>query len=347
MNINNLIAGTTYKNYKALCEALEMKTQTGNGRKAQFKELERHCKLVKSGHSITVIEIYEEALEKVENRGRSSVYGNMIQFLITDLLARTKKGHLSISRNKLLETVNMINENYGFCSQNVKSLSRYANIEEHIIYDFYNTSNNNFKSAIETTLNNLQDKRVLWYETIIKVRESGIHREATRDEKDIIWACEKEMLNELSYESVSQVRTSKHWGKFKKETAKLIRKQINIDFYYHAYNISINENYISKERDKLMELMLEDSKKDDIKNDLNATVIQHFMKNAENRHDKAFSPKKMGKHRLSEKYTIKIKKLIDLLIDDTQVSIYEPITKNNLTIAEEEIINKELEELFS
>lgn len=350
MLIDNLQEGLILKNHKTMCETLGIPFKNNtNSKKSQLNELQRYCKLVKSGHSITILEVYKNAKHKIENRGKSSVYGNLIQFLVTDLLATTKKGHLSVSRNKLLQTINMINVNYGWCSKNIKKLSQYSKVDEAVIYDFYNTSNSNFKNAIETALRNLEDKRVLWFETIIKVREAdtGTYRAATKQEKDIIWDCEKQILNELNYESVSQVRCSKHWNTFKAKTDQLLHSKTNIKFYYNAYNISINKKYIDTERDKLLDLVLEDSKRIEYKEELNTTVIKSLIRNAEKRHEKGFYSKKMSLYRLSDNYTDNIKKLIDLLIDDNQENLHDYINKEeNISVEMEEEIIARLDDLF-
>ena len=39
MNIENLVVGTTYKNWRVLCEALGVESKTGNSKPAQKKNL--------------------------------------------------------------------------------------------------------------------------------------------------------------------------------------------------------------------------------------------------------------------------------------------------------------------
>ena len=107
MKIENLKVGMTIKNYKLLCEVLEEKVSSGNTKKSQFKEWERYFKYHKSGNKFIIDEIYAEPKNKIDNRsdGNGTVYGNMIQDLIMDLLVQQKKEdkNITLSTCKLME----------------------------------------------------------------------------------------------------------------------------------------------------------------------------------------------------------------------------------------------------
>lgn len=349
MKIENISTGQIFKNYKELCLELEIEIKSSsNSKNAQFKELARYCKFSKSGHKFIIEEVYEKPLEKIENRGKSegsrnnnSVYGDMIQLLILDLLAQCKGGKVSISRGKLMLVINMINENYRPCGENVKKLAKYTEIEEAVIYDFYNTSNSNFKSAVETALSNLMDKRIIWYDSVTKVAEKDtrVHRIATDEEKENILETEKQILNELKYKQVSQVRCSRDWKLFKTKVKNLLNKQSEIEYYYLAYDIVVNKKYLEEERKELFDLLLEEIERDEYKGELNATVYFNLIENAEKRHKKGFTSGKMGKHRSKSEYVDNIKKLVTLLIDDTAGDICEHVMNIKLedtTISEED-----------
>jgi hypothetical protein len=168
MNINNISEGQIFKNYKELCLELgvEIKTST-NSKNALYKELTRYCKYNKVGHKIVIEEIYNRPLPKIDN---NSIYGNLIQLLISDLLAQCN-GHVSISRSKLMLALGIVNSNYSECRELVQKLSVYTGIDEKVIYDFYNTSTSSFKGVIDTALKSLMDKRVIMFNKIIKITE--------------------------------------------------------------------------------------------------------------------------------------------------------------------------------
>lgn len=360
MNINELYIGQEFKNYKELCLTLDMAIKSGSGsKKAQLKELECYCKLGQDGRKFIIEEIYDEPKQKEDNRGKSEgsrryIYGNLIQLLITDLLARCN-GEISISRGWLLRTIGMTNVNYNYCWANLSKFSKHVNMNENIIYDFYNSSNNNFKSAIESALKRLMDKRVIMYNTIIKVVENEGYshpRTATSLELKIIMTCETDILNQLGFEKISDVRTSKHWKLFKQKVSQYLNKETNIKFYYTAYDITINEDYIEQEKDALLKLVLGDVKREETMDELNNTVIEHVIVNAKNRQEEAmkFTSDKYKKYRTNENYLDDIEKLSKLLIDKNTYDFtfnVKDIKIDDFGTPYTFDINDELDDLFS
>jgi hypothetical protein len=326
LNINNLNVGMVIKNYKELCNVLEIEIKKGtDSKKGQLKELERYCKYVRSGHSFTIKEIYETPISKTDNRGKSlgsrknnTVYGELIQFLILDLLVQGKNnGHLSIGRNKLMKTIGMVNENYSYGHDNVNKISKYIDINENVVYDFYNTTNSNFKSTIDTALKNLYDKRIISYDTVTKVNERNKSnvRLATEHERSTILECEKLILQELGFDKVSEIRNSIFWNTFKYDVKKLIQSKLDIEYYFIAYDITINEKFILDERKHLLDFLLEDLKRKEYKDTLNGTIILKLLTNATKRYKTAFTSGKKYNFRLNKKYVDDIKRLINIVVD--------------------------------
>lgn len=73
MNISKLYKGQIIKNYKHLCETLEIEIKDGtNSKNAQFKELARYVDFERIGHKIIINDIYKIPLPKIEKRGGSN-----------------------------------------------------------------------------------------------------------------------------------------------------------------------------------------------------------------------------------------------------------------------------------
>jgi hypothetical protein len=315
---------------------------------AQFKELARYCKFNKIGHKIFIEEVYEIPLPKVDNRGKDSIYGNLIQLLITDLLAQCD-GHISISRSKLMSAIGMVNCNYSECRELVQKLAKYTEIDEKVIYDFYNTSANSFKSVVETALKSLMDKRVIMYNKIIKVSDKDRYstRTATEKELNLIMDVERQVLDELGYKQISSVRVSKDWKRFRTRTKSLLQERSDIEFYFTAYDITIHEKYIVEERNELVSLLLEQVNRQDSKNELNQLIYTNLLLNAQKRHEKAFTSRKMGKVRITETYIENFQRLANLLIDRNTPNIIHKVKSVELDeiIFTPEII-EELDNIF-
>jgi hypothetical protein len=321
MKIDNISQGQIFKNYKELCLELGELVKTGKAKQLQIADWERYFEYHKSGHNFIINTIFETPKEKVDGRGKSegsrrSIYSNAAQLLITDLLARSN-GYVTISKNKLMVSIGMININYGECSQQVKKLAKYTDMNEKFIYDFYNINNSNFTSIIESALSNLEDKSIIMYSRIIKVCEQGksIPRKATKFEETQILECEKETLDELGFENKSKVRVSNKWNVFKKDTQSKLNKVTEIKYYFSAYEITVNQKYIEQERNKLAELLLEQVVRNETNDNLNNTIIEQFIHNSHERKENGFTSGKLAKIRLDENYIDNMKQLASLLLD--------------------------------
>lgn len=341
MKIENISKGQIFKSYKELCLELEMEIKTStNSKKAQLKDLECYCKFKKSGHKFIIEEIYDTPKEKIDNRGSNSIYGNLIQLLIADLLAQTN-GQISISRSKLLLSIGIINTNYSECRELVPKLSKYTDIDEKFIFDFYDTSNSSFKGIVETALSSLMDKRVIMFNKTIKVSEKGnyIPRKATEAELEIIMDIEKNLLNDMGYKQISTIRNSKHWRTFRVKAKSQLQEKTNIDFYYTAYDITVNQTYIKDERNELVDLLLERVKRNESKTELNQIIIANLMNSAKKRNENGFTSGRKATTRLDKYYVDHMKQLTDLLIDKDHPNILHKV--RNISI-EEDIFPPEL-----
>ncbi|ARJ76184.1 MULTISPECIES: hypothetical protein [Bacillus] len=324
IKIEVLTSGKTFKNYKVLCGELGLEVKrSGDSRKAQFKELERYCTYSKVGHSIIIEEVFEQPLQKIKRQGNNTVYSELLQLLILDMLAQSKNGNISISKGRLIKSVSLVNQNYKYCFEKRKSLARYANTDTEIVKDFYDSSNNSFKKAVVQALNKLVEKRLIMYDVITKVCEKGKFRprKASSAEKKMIMACEKKVLDELGYKELSHVRVSRHWNEFKRRSETLLKECSNLKYYFAAYDITANDKYIENECEELIGFLLKEIERVDYKEKLNHTACSKLLKNAEGRHKKSYSIFRENNYRISENYIRDFKKLIDLLINEDAESI--------------------------
>lgn len=68
MNLENLTVGTTYKNWKALCETLEVEPKSGSYKQKQERDFKQFFNWEKQGQKITVTEIYDSPREREDGR---------------------------------------------------------------------------------------------------------------------------------------------------------------------------------------------------------------------------------------------------------------------------------------
>lgn len=322
------------KNYPELCKVLEIDRKTSNSKKKQFKDLEQFVHFVQEGRKFIIKEIYPHA--KARKDGRKSIYEDkkLMELLIADYLIDSKKNQVVVTRNQMLRHIHAINDNYSYCSANVPAFSKYAEIPEQIVYDFFNTTNSTFRSAFIDVLEELRDKALIIYDMTTTVAIAGEkHREATQKEKELILKLEKETLEEFGFEKLTQARMSRKWLAFDKRIKKRLEKESKINFYYTSYKITVNREFIENEHNNLLKKALEESERELQQSELNANVCKRLSDNADKRKQKLDT--KMAKWRKKERYIEDNKHMITLLVDRVSDNVVNQVR----------IVNDEIEDM--
>jgi hypothetical protein len=180
MRIENLKVGMVLKNYKHLCSVLCIeprgKKAGSNTRLAQIKEINRSIKYKKleGGNKLVILEIYNELKDKEDFRtkGNNSKYvENIEKIILYTLNKHNSNDALILSRGRLLEVCNMINENYRVGKKNIDKISALTEIEAEYIYNFYSNSNAMLTKSITSALRSLRNRRLIDFYEIIMICE--------------------------------------------------------------------------------------------------------------------------------------------------------------------------------
>ena len=174
MNIENLEIGKIYKNYRILCETLEIEPMGGTVKKANIKELERFVNYHKDGIKFIIDEIYDKPKAKII----PTIYGEELDTLILDLLAKNLKvgrKNVVLGKQKLLLELAMINDNYFYGMRNSESFSKALEIDKKYIDDLFNISYSKLKSSLISSFKRLASRSLLsWKEVICIVTKKGL-----------------------------------------------------------------------------------------------------------------------------------------------------------------------------
>lgn len=68
MRVENIVEGRVFKNWKALCEVLEVEPKSCSYRAKQEKEFRCYFNWIKEGRKIIITEVYEEPMKKEDGR---------------------------------------------------------------------------------------------------------------------------------------------------------------------------------------------------------------------------------------------------------------------------------------
>lgn len=352
MDTKKLKKGQIYKNYKELCNELGEKVKTGVSKQTQINYWESYFKFHKEGYSIVIDEVYKKP------KGKMSRYGfiNDIEELILDLLVQDDhNGNLYLSKNNLFFLLKLVNENYNFSRYHIPKLSKMMQIDEQEIYEFFNFSKDSMVRSIENALKNLSKKSLIFWTNSItvckieaetKVNNNGIkieekitgkneygdfiyeyeilgnaykkHKEATKEEIEIILKAERKIMNDLNCISKQEVVKKGLWSDFTKKVKEIIFDSANIIYYYESYKIITNKEYIYELWEDLKDLELSDITRDQKFKNLNVYNKQKLLNNAIKRYDKEKNKKegqKTNEARKNKLYIDNNQKLLEGLID--------------------------------
>lgn len=316
-NLKNYIEenGNEFKNYRHLCEVLEIEPKHSNSKKSQEKEMAQYFEVVgKEGtRRLIVKRIYDT--RKIDN---TTNYNELIQLLLTDYFL--DKRHVVASTNFLLFNVNMINAKYSKNRNNKKNYAEELNVDVNFIYDFFNTTDDTLKPAIETALRNLRYKSLILYswEPIV-VDFNDIHRVATLDERHAILEAENFAKKKLGYEDYREImfNIKKLHESRKIQSEYLLEKGYNIKMNYMGYSINILQKEMAEAQEKMIIKLLDEAEKEGYQNKLNLTIIERLLKNAKSRNKKAMNiDEKVSKHFRTTRGNFNYNKIMERIIKD-------------------------------
>lgn len=76
--LDNIATGEVFKNYSALCTALDEPQKTGKSKQLQLLDWQRYFAYEKQGHKFIITEIFEEPKEKVKKQNTKYTSNNRI-----------------------------------------------------------------------------------------------------------------------------------------------------------------------------------------------------------------------------------------------------------------------------
>lgn len=310
------------KSYKQMCELLEEKYKGGNSKKSQLKDWKRYFKYHKDGNKFIIDKIYNKPLK---NKDNGITYIENIEKLILDLLVQSdEKGKVFLSKNKLYMALEMINENYAYCKKRIPKLSKFTNINEMDIHEWYDTTKGMLQRNLEKALQSLRNQALIMWsqevtvckvipmneknkenefkvnkivnfdeydEEIVSYKIKGDtyvqYREATDKEKKFILRTERKIMKELRCENKQEIIRNKLWDSFCEQINNTILDKLNISFYYKSYKILFNSDHIFEEWESLLNLPLKEKEKIIHKYKINKGISERVTINAKNRHKKA------------------------------------------------------------
>ena len=222
MDTSNLNPGQLYKNYKALCTAIDEPVKTGGSRIIQMDDWKRYFdyRTTTGRHEIQIMSIYDSPKPK-ELSKHKKVYLNSMSYNLLHYLAdnaRSEFNTVLLSRGKLAIEFGLCNRNYYYYIGEHEALYNELNeivatakekngkkyeinldkiVDTYQFKEFYQKHGTTIYDRIESCLNSIEKSSLINIEKTFKVEkevttESGgkkiKEQEATFDEKTLIIA---------------------------------------------------------------------------------------------------------------------------------------------------------------
>lgn len=260
--------------YRELCEVLDLKYYTGGkSKQLQIEDISRYYELEKIKTKYLITSQRETVIEKQDKRketlGNNSKYADDIETIMLYTLQNKKEFVCTISQALLL--CNLVNKNYTVGRRDIPLTSKVLDLDIKNVYMFYDSTSRRLKDTFERALNRMRSKALLSYtkpmrvaynDVNVEVNELGepkldkynklsytvneVHRDATKDEIDVILDCEANALNALNCEDKQQIFLSHLWNQFRSMVTKEINERLNIKYYYEAYDIVVNSKQVDR-----------------------------------------------------------------------------------------------------
>lgn len=262
MKIENLKPGMILKNYKELCRALEIEPSTGNKKKSQIKELERHVKYHKEGNKFVIDEVYKEVKNKMDKRtnGNNNDLSKNLRYMILHLCHKNKlrgKVEIGYSKTFLYSYCGMINENYRDTKGNKKAFAQYLNLEQLAIEECFEYTDDRMGQSLRRALSTLTNtNKALGYRYGYNyVLSSEIHHmTADIDLETIIRDVENKTMKQMKMNRYDRIYASGRWDDFKFKVINTLKNEYSLYFkdlkyYYNVIVLNYKDSSIKRTMD--------------------------------------------------------------------------------------------------
>ncbi|MFC8688185.1 hypothetical protein [Brevibacillus porteri] len=328
MDLTKISNGLIVKNYKEMCNLLNVKAKTGNAKLAQLNEWKRFFSYRKEGNKFIIEQIYNEPLDKTLKRGGARNFlphsVRMDRILMYLLNQEDKDDELFLPMSLLLKEMNMINDNYNFGNLHRKKVSKLLNIEEATVGEFFDLSKRNFKSNIESMLNRLEGRSLIYWTKVKTVCVANVlvtkndfgdikahskiiiddydnehlhldsktytykqYRAATNNEIELILEVESKIMEELKCSSKQELITKKKWKTFIAQVNQILFDKANIIFYYDSYKIIRNKERLTRQVELIQSWINDELEYTIESNLLNMDTQKQIDCNLKGRHEEA------------------------------------------------------------
>lgn len=235
----NISVSMVIKNYKELCNLLNMPILTSTSKQAQIKQLKCYMDFDKSGQKFIITDIFDAPLTVNDQRklGNNSIYSHYVEILLLQQLHKSS-GKILASPIELFKMLCFANNNYKNISYD-DLIMKNPSLTYSMISKFYLCTYNKFHRILESTLKNMFSRNIIsvTHEIIIFISDNNYFM-ANKEQKEIILSIEQQLLHHQYNDStIHDLFVSGKYRKFYESVNEILKNKYGWMYYQKQYLI--------------------------------------------------------------------------------------------------------------
>lgn len=288
MNIDNLKAGQTVKDYKSLCALLCINQTTNKGKEKQLQELSQYVKFKKLARGYYIEEIigYPDPLT---SNSSNSPYIKLIETLLMAYLVGERQMRIEATYKTIFQMLCMASSNYDKIYQDESYdyvCDNIAPISKEVYLDFRRSTYSENKKKIKSALDSMQNRALICYQEEMFVcyeDDEGKEQHRKPTEKEVVQYLKIRQALYDKYEcSDDEDLKRKHLQKkYEEDLVEEIKNRLNWKYKYTKLVIinGVNDSIHLLEKSK--QALIEQARKDKV--EINKTELNQAIKKMINR----------------------------------------------------------------
>lgn len=208
IDTGGLVIGDCFKNYKELCAALNQPIYGGNQKKKQLEEFKRYFEYEKVGNKFYILDIYEKPKPEDYHYPPNSVYIKHIEIILLNFLSKQKEFQVDMPSQYLWLELGMINRDFIEMQEKKEELlEMHEQMRMFYVNDFYKRCRLKFLKIVDSSLENLENRRLIRYKKVYKIKYPNKYyaKTANLTEEVLILKTEREILDEFGFDKINEV----------------------------------------------------------------------------------------------------------------------------------------------
>lgn len=298
MDISKLKPKMVFNNYKALCEAVNIKQMTGKSKQMQLDEFSQYVTYRRDGHKFIIEEIIDQPDALALNSSKSP-YIKLIETLLVAMLVGSSNDIIEKSYGELFFDLCMASVNY----KKIYNESEYDNIynsiapiDKDVYVDFRRNSYNENKKKIKSALESMKKRMLIDYEEVDYAvideyyddKHHKVHFPISDKQKKEYLELRYEIMKSFNCNSEDELKAKHRYKEFEEKVAKKAEEQFLWLYKYKKVKIihilqgkidnlnATKENLYREARRQNTEVN---------KQELNAAIAKMINKIGENNHN--------------------------------------------------------------